>query len=219
MKRTLMFGGIFLLLCVAANAQQPTAGITGAGIKLGFGFAGIDTEYDELDEFLDSRTGFSVGAFLTYSLTDRFAIQPEICYVSKGAEKDLFFVSPEWSIDYLEVPVLLKYDFVPSGPLHPNLFAGPAFAMLLSSEISISDYSADVADVLKSVDFSLVLGGGVDYKRVTFDIRYTMGLTGILDASDKWNELVEAEPGDSYYLENDPSVKNTNFTILFGVRF
>lgn len=222
MKRVIMLGGLILLLCVSVCAQKPEVGITGYGAKLGLSFAGINTDYDEFDEFLDSRTGFTAGAFLTYSLNRQFAIQPELLYVSKGAEKDLFFVTPEWSMDYLEIPILLKFDIIPQGPLHPNLFAGPAFALLLSSEISASDYSADVADYMKSMDVSLVFGGGIDYKRITFDVRYTMGLGGVLDvadAIDEWNEYTDAEPGDFYYLEEEPSVKNTNLTFLIGVKF
>lgn len=219
MKKVLMLVGLILLLCVSVSAQKPEVGITGYGVKLGLSFASINTDYDDLDEFLDSRTGFTAGAFLTYSLNRQFAIQPELLYVSKGAEKDLFLITPEWSIDYLEVPILMKLDMAPNGPLHPNLFAGPAFALLLSSEISASDYSADVADYLTSLDVGLVIGAGLEYKRFTFDVRYTMGMVGTIDAADEWNEFTEAEPGDFYYLEGDPSVKNNNLTFLIGVKF
>nr|MBN2277654.1 PorT family protein [candidate division Zixibacteria bacterium] len=219
MRKLLLLVGIIMILCISASAQQTTAGITGKGIKLGIGFAGINTDYDELDEFLDSRVGFTGGAFMTYSLNRQFAVQPEILYVSKGAEKDLFFVSAEWSIDYLELPVLLKYDLVPDGKVNPNLFIGPAFALLLSSELRASSYSVDVTDVMKSMDVGLVFGGGIEYKRITFDVRYTLGLMGTVDAADEWNELTEAEPGDYYYLESDPSVKNTNLSFMIGVKF
>ena len=219
MTRVLMLTGLILLLCVAASAQQTTVGVTGKGVKLGFDIAKINTDYNELDDFLDTRVGFSGGAFLTYTLNRQFAVQPELLYVSKGAEKDLFFVSAEWSMDYLELPVLLKYDIVPDGKLHPNVFIGPAFALLLSSKVRFMDYSYDVADYMKSMDVGFVFGAGVDYKRVTFDVRYNLGLVGTIDAADKINDLTGEEPGDTFYLEGDPSVKNTVFSFMLGVRF
>lgn len=222
MKKTILLGGIILLLYVSVSAQKPEVGITGYGVKLGLGFAGINTDYDELDDFLDSKTGFSGGAFLTYSLNRQFAIQPELLYVMKGAEKGAFLFSAEWSMNYLEVPVLLKFDMAPAGPIHPNLFVGPSVALLMSSEISAFGYSADVADYVKSMDFGFVLGAGLDYKRFTLDARYTMGLGGVLDvadALDAWNEYVEADPGDALYFDEEPSVKNTNFSVMVGFKF
>ena len=218
MKSLILLVGIILLLCVGASAQPATVGISGKGVKIGFGITNINTEYEELDEFLDSRVGFSGGGFLTYDFNRQFAIQPEILFVTKGAEKDLLFVSAEWAIDYLEIPVLLKFDFVPDGPVHPNLYVGPALDILLSSEFRVIDLSYDVTDAMKSTDVGLVIGGGLDYRRVTFDLRYTIGLLNVVDA-DKINELTEAEPGDFYYLENDPSIKNLEFSFMVGINF
>lgn len=218
MKSRILLVGIILLFCFSAVAQSAAVGVTGIGIKLGAAFASINTDYDELDDFLDSRSGFIGGAFLTYGLSRQFALQPEILYVSKGAEKDLFFVSPYWTNDYLEIPLLLKLNLAPDGPVHPNLFVGPAVSFLLSSEVGASSYSYDVKDGMKTMDFSLVLGGGIDYKRFTLDVRYTMGLANTIDA-DKLNELTGSEPDDYFYLEGDPSVKNNNFSVMVGVRF
>jgi len=218
MKNVILIVGVILVLCVAASAQEAVSGVTGKGVKLGFDLASINTDYNELDELLDSRMGFIGGAYLTYNLNRQFAVQPEILYVSKGAEKDLFIVTPYWSIRYLEIPVLLKFDLVPQGPVHPNLFAGPAMSILLSSEVGVLDLSYDVADGMKSVDFGLVFGGGFDYKWFVFDARYTLGLANTVDA-DKFNDLTGEEPGDYFYLEGDPSVKNNNISFMVGVKF
>jgi len=218
MKNLIPLVGIILLLCVAANAQQATTGVTGKGFKLGFDIAKISTESKELNDFLDSRSGFIGGAYLTYSLNRQFAVQPEILYVSKGAEKDIFIFGAEWIIDYLEVPVLLKFNIAPEGRVRPNLFVGPAMSVLLSSKFHIINEEYDVKDGMKSMDVSLVFGGGVDYKRVIFDVRYTLGLVNTIDAA-KVNALTGAEPGNRYYLEGDPSVKNTNLSFMVGVRF
>ncbi len=218
MKHACLLLGMTLLLCVSASAQERTVGVTGKGFKLGFDAAGINTPYQELDDFLDSRVGFIGGAFLTYSLNRQFAVQPEILYVNKGAEKDLFLFTPYWDIDYLEIPVLLKFDLDPGGSVHPNLFAGPALDILLSSEIGALDYKYDVSDAMKSVDFSIAFGGGFDYKHFVFDVRYTLGLANTIDAA-KVNKITGAGPGDYFYLEGDPEVKNRNLSFMIGVKF
>lgn len=218
MKTVILFAAMVLLLSVAASAQVPATGITGKGLKLGLGFASINTDYQELDDFFDSRVGFSGGAFLTYSLSPQFAVQPEVLYVSKGAEKDLFFFTAYWSSDYIEVPVLLKFDLMPMGPAHPNLFAGPAMSFLLGSEIGALGVSYDVADGMKSTDFGVVFGAGIDYRRFTFDVRYDLGLSNTIDA-DKINSITGAVPSDFYYLEGDPSVKNKDVSFMLGFRF
>lgn len=218
MKKLALTLGLILLLCVTAQAQKPIPGVTGMGFKLGLAITSINTDYDELDDILDSRDAFMGGAFLTYSFSPQLAIQPEIYYVSKGAGKDLFLFDAHWAIDYLEVPVLLKFDLMPKGPAHPNLFAGPALGVMLSSEIAALDESIDVTDGMKTIDYSLVFGGGVEYKRFVFDVRYTLGLANVIDA-DKVNDLTGEEPDDYFYIEGDPSVKNNTIAILIGVKF
>ncbi len=218
MKKLFVAVAILLLFSVGVSAQVVTKGITGKGVKLGFDIAKINTDAADLDEFLDSRSGFIGGAYLTYAISPRFAVQPEILYVMKGAAKDLIIINATWATDYLEIPVLLKFDIMPQGPAHPNLFVGPALDILLSSKFDILDYSFDVSDGMKTMDFSLVFGGGVDYKHFTFDARYTLGLANTVDAA-KINELTEAQPDDFYYLEGDPSIKNTNLSFMVGVRF
>jgi len=37
--------------------------------------------------------------------------------------------------------------------------------------------STDIKSTLKSVDFGIVAGAGVDIKKISLDVRYTMGLS------------------------------------------
>ena len=219
MKNLILLVAMILLLCVAVSAQETTVGITGKGLKVGFGIANITTDYSELNEFLDSRVGFSGGAFLTYTINRQFAVQPEILYVSKGAAKDLFFFNAHLNLDYLEIPVLLKFDLMPEGKLHLSPYIGPALDVLLASKFHIINETYDIKDFTKSTDFSLVFGLGLDYKHVTFDVRYDLGLTGIVDAADKINDVTGAVPDDPYYLEGNPTVKNTDLAFMIGYRF
>ncbi len=219
MKNLVLTMGVVLFLCGAAGAQETAGGITGQGFKLGIGIANISTDYEELNEFLDSRVGFSGGVFLTYAIDRQFSIQPEILYVSKGAAKDFFFFDAHWNLDYLEIPVLLKLDLAPEDKVHPSLFAGPALDILMASKFHVLNEEYDIKDFTKSMDVSLIFGAGLDYKRVTFDIRYSLGLSGVVDVGQGINEATGAEEGDAYYLDGTPSVKNTDIQFMAGVRF
>ena len=74
----------------------------------------------------------------------------------------------------------------------PNLFIGPYVAMKLSSkaEIESGGVSVDLdwGDDIKTTDFGVVVGGGVDFalgsRPVTVDARYTLGLTSFYDSPD-----------------------------------
>ncbi|MGH8016092.1 MAG: porin family protein, partial [Candidatus Zixiibacteriota bacterium] len=84
----------------------------------------------------DGRSGFHGGAFLTINLNGPVSIQPEIIYSVKGV-KEIFeytYNSQDYKtslslvLTYVEIPVLIKYNFPTSGKIKPRLYAGPALA-------------------------------------------------------------------------------------------
>ncbi|HEX2339249.1 MAG TPA: outer membrane beta-barrel protein [Vicinamibacterales bacterium] len=60
----------------------------------------------------------------------------------------------------------------------------------------------DIDDDVESFDFGLVLGAGIDASRLTFDGRYTWGLTSIANTP----------------VEDDVQVKNRTFSLMIGFR-
>ncbi|MGZ5439328.1 MAG: porin family protein, partial [Candidatus Aminicenantales bacterium] len=78
--------------------------------------------------------------------------------------------------DYLEIPILLKVR-IPTGDVHPFVFAGPAIGFNLKAAFQdITGSSSDVAGMNK-VDYSAVFGGGLQLGRsIHIDARYTLGL-------------------------------------------
>jgi len=91
------------------------------------------------------------------------------------------------------------------GPVTPCLFAGPYLAFNLSAESYIDDQEFDIKDQVKSTDYGLVIGGGLDYNllvgQLIFDARYVLGLTSIDDTTDA------------------DDVKNTGIMIMAGYGF
>ena len=232
---------IILVLCFAAQAQEEGVGITGKGIKLGATWGSLNTN-DSVFE-AGAAGGFTGGAFLTYNITPRLAIQPELIYVQKGTGDNNFFYGDGYNLGYLELPVLLKYNLSPDTRLVPSVFFGPAVSTLLSAEIYDDHFFGDdevydVKDGMKNVDFGLVFGGEVAFRstrpvRFFFDVRYTLGLVNVVDPV-KWSEGREISDEGDYWLgpflihwteynrpeiKEDAYIKNRAFTFLIGIRF
>ncbi len=177
----------------------------------------------EMDFPMSTKTGFVVGAAFNTSLLPFISLQPEILYSEKGAKIDMPFdefdffdefgsASVDASIDlaYLEVPVLLRAGF-PIPGFSPFVYAGPAFAFNLSAEMNYDidvtvngmqfseSESEDIKDDIKSFDLGFVLGGGLEFGlpmlKLHAEIRYTMGLSNILDIENNNNDDIDLKNG------------------------
>jgi len=194
--------------------RAKTSGLTGKGLKVGLNMAnltGDDAKIGNLDK--KSQMGICVGGFITYSINEMFAIQPEVLYSATGArakEEVQGNILKAWmKFSYLQIPVLAKVTIPSQGNLKPSIFAGPYFALKLSAKGGYkwgAESDTEDIDEAKGTDFGLVFGGGVDIGglgflgkgKMTVDIRYNLGLTSIIE---------------------DEDVKNAVFTILVGFSF
>jgi hypothetical protein len=193
MKRlTATFFTIVLIFVVSSSASAQ--GLAGYGFKVGLNMANLSG--DDVIEGTDSKMGFCLGGFVTYSLNEMIALQPEVLYTMKGAkwEEEVFGETLEvtWTLDYLEIPILAKVVIPTQGTVKPNLFVGPALGINLrgkaKAEIAGESEEGDIED-MKSTDFGLVFGAGIDFglphSAITVDGRYVMGLSTIDDSEEK----------------------------------
>ncbi|MCD4820245.1 MAG: PorT family protein [Candidatus Cloacimonetes bacterium] len=199
MKKSIFLFVLIVLLGTSLFAN----GIVGKGVKLGFNFAKIDGNDVEIN--FDSKLGFIIGGFAIFQMTDMIFIQPELFYTMKGAKDDGEGYVSTISLNYLELPVLAKFNIPIEGNLTPNLFFGPALGINLSSthKVEYDDYD-DVSDDLediKGMEFGLIFGGGININKICIDARYNLGLSSIDDSSDS------------------EDVKNRVFSILLGYMF
>jgi opacity protein-like surface antigen len=134
----------------------------------------------------ENRVAFAGGLFAGIRVTPSFLIQPEVLYTQKGARYEVAGEEAVIKLDYVEVPVLLKGRFG-SGGVKPSVFAGPAMAIKVSGKSEFRGEEEDAEDV-KSTDFGVVFGAGLDFAvgsgAFTIDARYTLGLTTFVDVPD-----------------------------------
>lgn len=206
MKKLVLLTFVLVALALSAFAQGDAGkGITAKGFKAGLVMANLSS--DDIEEN-DMKLGFAAGAFITYALSPQFAIQPEVMYCMKGTKFSIEGMDEDlkYNFNYLVVPVMMKYMIPTQGNVAPNLFAGPEVGFLLSAKAKMGSEEEDMKDDMKSVDFGLGFGAGVDFKMesatIMLDARYTLGLSNIADTED-----------------DDTSVKNTAIMVTLGVGF
>jgi hypothetical protein len=190
----------------------------GFGLKAGLNMANLHgTDADDLN--LGWKTGFAAGAFANIAFTPVISLQPEALYVMDGASMSVLVVDVDFKVDYIQIPVLVKFDIPVAGTIVPALYAGPYIGFLMGAEIEASyedeSESVDVKDYTKSMDYGLTFGAAIDFNlaaaKLFFEGRYNYGLTTI---DDSWGEDVFGEPG-----LGELDIKNHSIMFMVGVAF
>lgn len=163
----------FLIITLFALCGAPRPGLAqlpGIGFKGGVNLAvlgGKDAGQ------MDSRTGVSLGAFITIPTGPGRSLQPEALLTQKGAR----YGGASDTFTYLEAPLLFRLSPpLPGSPFKTVLFAGPTAGLLLSARMG----QTDVKDLYRTTEFGVALGGGVEFNRISIDARYQQGLTSIV---------------------------------------
>jgi hypothetical protein len=177
------------ILLVVGSVVFPFSGliraeVTGFGVKAGLSYANIHGRdvYEQR-----SRIGFGAGAFLTFGLGSSFAVQPEVLFVMKGSKYSNGSGADAYretlGLDYIEVPVLIKFFLPVAGPFRLHLFAGPSLAFKLRARVEATfggETEVETLDNVKNTDLGLAAGVGLEHPlgrgRLTLDLRYTAGM-------------------------------------------
>jgi len=144
---------------------------------------------------LDSRVGIVAGGGLLIDVTEALQLQAGISYIQKGAvlpDPDFDYTI---AIDYLEMPVLLRYPIATGGRFTPHLMLGPAVSFKLGCSINASSQGSSasipcgegIIPPVQSVDIGGMGGAGVTMAtsgRVAFalDVLYNVGFVTIDDS-------------------------------------
>lgn len=160
------------------------------GVRLGANMANFSAD-DEVE--YKSKIGFSAGVFYKLKAGESLTIQPELNFVQQGSKLEEDPLSLTLSSNYLQIPVLLKYGFGDMEKTNFFVQAGPYFGMGIGKiktetclgEECETDEEDFGDDTLKSTDFGLNLGAGVNINsKISIDIRYGLGLSEIDNEDD-----------------------------------
>lgn len=219
-------GCIRLCLLIVFSTNTLFAGI---GIKGGVSLSGLLSATGDFRHFLGyeidwlsmgNLKGFQIGVFKTFDISKHFKFQPEIYYSVRGGDASETFlferIKFKVRINYLEFPLLLKYEIPLKGRFMPGLFLGPYAALKLSAkkrtEIWGRKEATDLESV-KSLDYGAVFGGGIEVHigsgQLILEIRSSYGLKNIMLMPEGFIRL---------YDEKD-FVRNFSFVIMTGYKF
>jgi hypothetical protein len=176
------------------------------GVQAGLNFA---TWGGDDADGIDTRTGFLVGGFAEYRLSQYFSLRPELAYSQQGFEAQALGFDLTLKQDFIQIPLLFKAGASLEGQpkLRPVAYAGPTVSFEVSCEAKVSGAGVPTQeddcpdDFVKGTDFGLMFGAGLEYGRVSLTGRYLLGLTSVDDTG------------------SDADVKNRVLAVLAGVRF
>ena len=215
MKRIAPLVSVTAILLLPAT---PALGQT-ALLSLGLNRASVSVtgEEDELTEYLEPVTRMSAGVAVGIPLLEGWSVELGGSYSQKGYAVDVPQIGDgSAAIDYLEVTALASVAFPLGDRASVNLLAGPALAMQLSCQVTLSfegseeseDCDPDDSDDGPK-DSDLGLAGGLRFRiglsekmGVTVGALYTLGLQNLFEGVDE-----------------DDSVKNRVMTLSAGLAY
>ena len=200
-----------MLLCaMAASAQTaPQAASRGTfGVVAGANFAklaGSDVQDAK------TRTGLVAGAYAEWQLAQGWSFQPEVLYSMEGAKGSDEFGESTLKLDYIGLPVMLRFSSPTSSSVKPFIALGPSFGYQLACNIRAS---SGAFSVNSSCDDA---AQGSDFQRKKFDV------SGRLEAGvDIATGGARLRVGGAYAhgftdVINQSSIKNRVFSLFLGI--
>jgi hypothetical protein len=178
---------VILVAILAMFACPSFAQSVTGGVKAGANFSKIVFGGDEDDEDLDHKTGLVAGAFINVPMTELFSFHPEFLYSMKGGKEERVGGDIKMKLDFLQFPLLFRANFA-ADTTRAFVVFGPAFGFRTRAEIEGPDErDVDITDETEVVEFSGVIGAGVQFGQVIFEVRYDHG----------FNDLDKNEPAEA----------------------
>jgi hypothetical protein len=201
--------------------------------------SGIEERDSEYDVSSSWRTGFAAAAFLYIPITSRFGMQQEISFVQKGSRQSIgveildvpTVLSVTYDMDYIEIPVLLRFTWHESQRWTLYSLAGTALSFkvrdryVLEGELDDGEQvvplhaDSDMSEV-DLFDYSFVYGFGLETpafgQSLVLEYRFSIG----------WNTLQMPTyayvpfDDEEILIDNEPvPLKNQSHAIMLGIAF
>ena len=197
-------------IAIALMCMIMATGVAMAQKQFTFGpKIGVDyTHYWGKDVKHGGQLNYQAGVFFEYRFNDKVSIAPEIVFAAQGGkyngEFDGFETDVTEHVNYINVPVMLKYYVAPS----LSIDFGPQIGYNVYSKYTWkysfgeTEFKETVDQKVATKDIDFGVGLGLTYniaKDVFVQGRYTMGLTKV--------------------FKNYSEAKNGNAQIAIGYRF
>lgn len=223
------------LLVIAASVSLSTSA-SAQGIRFG-SHAGLSmTTITELDAALafggssfsrTNRIGAQAGVFATIPVRGDWSLQPELNYTQKGVRVETSFApvdggpaTIDLTLDYLEIPVLVRLDVARNRAWHPFVAAGPSVGVRLRCQADLSTAGVTYSSRCGSPE-GAPYTIDTPFKRTEIAGVVGLGVTGPLGRRRLYAELRYARSLDTIndQAEIPLSPRNSGVAILLGLGF
>lgn len=208
MKRLILMALALVIACAGAGAQnyknsryynnqtgrldyshyntsiETGLGASYYGLRIGPTFSTVSSDDENLDGG-DSQTGLNIGVVAGWELsaTTPLYFETGLYYIEKGGQKQVNHAKMTYDLNYLEVPLLLRYVIDLDNKFTIQPVAGGYLALGISGKIknfgereAASSFSEEY---FQRFDGGLKLGCGVGYDLFYAELSYDIGLSNI----------------------------------------
>lgn len=204
----------FLISIVAAVLTMPVFAQTNSGgfsvsestlyygLRLGLNVSTLTGDIEDAG----SKAGFNFGGVVGVRLTDATPLYLEsgLYFRQFGSKKD----KNEVNLNYLELPILIKYGFQVTDEISVLPYLGPSFSLGLGGKIKeegVGSYASFKSGRYSRPDVGMRIGCGAEYNMIYLEMGYQFGIANIAD----WKENAT----------DDATVHNGAFFVNVGVNF
>ena len=154
------------------------------GLRIGANFSTVNSD----DRYLDGgsvRSGLNVGAVVGFQIAPHTPIYFEtgLSYVEKGGKGNYNGSRFTYNLDYLEMPLVLKYDYHADRLLSIQPYLGGYAAVGIGGQIkdfgSRHAYSSFDDEGFQRFDAGIKVGCGLQYDHLYAELGYDFGLSNI----------------------------------------
>jgi len=215
---------MLFVFCISSFAQmevvKPDRFLPKFGLRAGLNIANFHEKDNDgiCSDVYDPKIGFHAGIVVEIPLGKRFAVEPSIMVSTKGFQyyteyEDTTYYQ-EYNLYYLDIPipveVMLEIGivkvFAAAGPYFGIGIGGNAYDESKTGGVKYEENDDKISwgdkDGLKSLDYGLTLGFGVEIKGFQLRFAYDLGLANI-----------------SYDTENDLKQNNRVTRISLAYKF
>jgi len=187
------------LLTVVLTTSYVSAQLT-FGTRAGFNYTNMTYKYDGNKQDINKfKSGFQIGVVADYKISEVLSIQPGFLFAQQGYKSTIFTPNSTVNLNYLQVPINAQFKF-PLGRIDLLIQTGPYLGFAINGKfkywdengkkMSDEDYKELTGhevpkisfgndwgkDTMKSFDFGIGFGAGLQFGNIQAGLGYNIGL-------------------------------------------
>ena len=168
-------------------ASYPRYNNTYYGFRIGMAVGTVNSDAPTLDAN-NAKTGLDVGFVIGTQIAPSAPLffESGLSYTEKGGKSNYGGSKFTYSLNYLELPLVLKYKYYPSPEVSIEPFVGGYLALGVGGKIkdygdrqAYSSFDGDKASSFRRFDGGLKVGCGMSFQMVYLGVSYDIGLANV----------------------------------------